>query len=489
MRTGHDAPEARGLLLPRRRLLARAGAGCGMLGLAGLLHDEQARAGAGPTTGGGPAENPLAPRSGHFPARAKAVIWLFINGGPSQVDTFDHKPALEKHDGEPLPGFDKNTGFFANAVGGLMKSPFAFRQHGESGAWVSSLFPHLARHVDRMAFLKGCWTDSNNHAPALVRMNTGATRVGFPCTGSWVTYGMGSENHDLPGFVVMYDTKGRGLPKGYAQNWAAGFLPGVFQGTGIDTAGTPIPNLARREGMTDAQQRAQFDLAARLNGRHLADSGPDAALQTRIESFELAYRMQMAAPEALDLATETRETHELYGLDDKTCGHFARQCLIARRLVERGVRFVQIYSGGEENQQSWDGHMDIKGNHAGFAAETDRPIAGLLADLARRGLLDETLVIWGGEFGRLPVAQKAAKPGRDHNPHAFTVWMAGGGVTHGGTDDIGFKAVENRVSVNDLHATILHLLGIDHTRLTYRFNGRDFRLTDVSGVVVRDVLA
>lgn len=493
MRTGHDAPEARGLLLPRRRLLTRAGAGCGMLGLAGLLHDEQARAGAGATPGGGLADNPLAPRSGHFPARAKAVIWLFINGGPSHVDTFDYKPELAARDGQPLPGLDPQTGFFKDAVGGLMKSPFEFRQHGESGAWVSSLFPHLSRHVDRMAFLKGCWTDSNNHAPALVRMNTGATRVGFPCTGSWVTYGMGSENRDLPGFVVMYDTKGRGLPKGYAQNWAAGFLPGVFQGTGIDTAGTPIPNLARREGMTDAQQRAQFDLAARLNGRHLADSGPDAALQTRIESFELAYRMQMAAPEALDLATETRETHELYGLDDPTCGHFARQCLIARRLVERGVRFVQIYSGGEENQQSWDGHMDIKGNHAGFAAETDRPIAGLLADLARRGLLDETLVIWGGEFGRLPVAQKAAKPGRDHNPHAFTVWMAGGGVrggvTHGGTDDIGFKAVENRVSVNDLHATILHLLGIDHTRLTYRFNGRDFRLTDVSGVVVRDVLA
>jgi hypothetical protein len=316
--------------------------------------------------------------------------------------------------------------------------------------------------------------------------------MGFPCTGSWVTYGLGSENRDLPGFVVMYDTKGRGLPKGYAQNWSAGFLPGVFQGTGIDTAGTPIPNLARTKGMTDAQQRAQFDLAARLNGHHLASTG-DASLQARIESFELAYRMQMSAPEALDLASESKETHDLYGLDDPTCGHFAKQCLIARRLVERGVRFIQIYSGGEENQKSWDGHNDIQGNHSGFAAETDRPIAALLEDLSRRGLLDETLVVWGGEFGRLPIAQKSAKPGRDHNPHAFTVWMAGGGVkggvTHGATDEVGFKAAENRVSVNDLHATILHLMGMDHKRLTYRFNGRDFRLTDVAGVVVDDIVA
>ena len=473
--------------LPRRELLTRAGAGFGLLGLAGLLQDEQAAAA---TVALGDA--PLAPRTGHLPARAKSVIWLFINGGPSHVDTFDYKPALEKHDGEPLPGFDKNTGFFANAVGGLMKSPFEFRRHGESGAWISSLFPRLARHADKMAFIKSCWTDSNNHAPALLKINTGMSRMGFPCAGSWVTYGLGSENRDLPGFVVMYDTKGRGLPKGYAQNWSAGFLPGVFQGTALDTAGVPIPNLARVQGMPEPLQRAQFDLAARLNGQHLSATG-DAALAARIESFELAYRMQMAAPEALDLAAESRETHELYGLDEPTCGHFAKQCLIARRLVERGVRFIQIYSGGEENQKSWDGHSDIQGNHAGFAAETDRPIAGLLEDLSRRGLLDETLVVWGGEFGRLPISQKGAKPGRDHNPHAFTVWMAGGGtkpgVCHGATDDFGFKAVTDRVSVNDLHATILHLLGMDHKRLTYRFNGRDFRLTDVAGVVLDSVLA
>jgi hypothetical protein len=291
----------------------------------------------------------------------------------------------------------------------------------------------------------------------------------------------------------MVDTKGRGLPKGYAQNWSAGFLPASFQGTTIDTAGTPIANLARRAAMTDREQRAQFDLAARLNARHRDRTGADGELEARIESYELAYRMQMTAPEALDLTAETRETLDLYGLDDPTCGHFARQCLTARRLVERGVRFVQIYSGGEENQQSWDGHADIRGNHAGFAAETDRPIAALLEDLDRRGLLDETLVVWGGEFGRLPIAQKGDLPGRDHNPHAFTMWLAGGGakggVTYGASDEFGFKAVENRVSVNDIHATILHLLGLDHTRLTHRFNGRDFRLTDVSGDVVRGILA
>ena len=472
------------IVLPRRTMLARCGAGFGLLALDRLLAEEAApglRAEA--NTAGLP----------HFAPKAKRVIWLFINGGPSQVDTFDHKPELAKRDGEPLAGFDANTGFFAGAVGGLMKSPFAFRQHGESGAWVSEIFPRLAAHVDRMAFVKSCWTDSNNHAPALLRVNTGLTRVGYPCTGSWVTYGLGSENRDLPGFVVMVDTKGRGLPKGYAQNWSAGFLPASFQGTTIDTAGTPIANLARRAAMTDREQRAQFDLAARLNARHRDRAGADGELEARIESYELAYRMQMTAPEALDLTAETRETLDLYGLDDPTCGHFARQCLTARRLVERGVRFVQIYSGGEENQQSWDGHADIRGNHAGFAAETDRPIAALLEDLDRRGLLDETLVVWGGEFGRLPIAQKGDQPGRDHNPHAFTMWLAGGGakggVTYGASDEFGFKAVENRVSVNDIHATILHLLGLDHTRLTHRFNGRDFRLTDVSGDVVRGIVA
>jgi hypothetical protein len=469
----------------RRQLLARAGGGFGMLALAGMLNEQ----GLAATTA---SLDPLAPREGHFPSRAKSVIWLFMNGGPSHVDCWDYKPELEKRDGQELQGFDQNTGFFTDSVGPLMKSPFKFAQHGQSGAWVSDLFPNMAQHVDKMSFLKSCHTESNNHSPALFMVNTGMARMGFPCVGAWVTYGLGSENRSLPGFVVMHDPKGRGLPKGYSQNWGSGFLPGVFQGTALANSGPPIHDLVRPAGMTDAEQRAQLDLLAQLNQHHLQQHPAEAELATRIESFELAYRMQMSAPDALDVASETAETQELYGLNDDRCSHFARQCLMARRLVERGVRCVQIYSGGEENEKSWDGHTNIKDNHSGFAAETDKPIAGLLADLERRGLLDSTLVIWGGEFGRLPIVQKGGT-GRDHNPHAFTVWMAGGGVkggyTHGATDEIGHKAVEDKVSINDLHATILHLLGMDHTKLTYRFNGREFRLTDVAGVVVDKILA
>lgn len=471
----------------RRDFLRRAGGGFGMLALSGLLQQEGMLAQAAPA-----AVNPLAPRPPHFAARARSVIWLFINGGPSHVDTWDYKPELQRRDGQELAGFDQNTGFFTNQVGPLMKSPFRFQRHGESGAWVSEIFPHLARHVDKMAFLKGCWTDSNNHSPALMKINTGLTRMGFPCVGSWVTYGLGSESQSLPAFVVMYDTLGRGLPKGYAQNWGAGFLPSIYQGTALKHQGAPIDNLTRPADLTDPQQRRQLDLLRRLNGQHLTRSAGDSELAARVETFELAYRMQMAAPEAIDVSRETAATQRLYGLDDPRCGHFARQCLTARRLVERGVRFVQVYSGGEENERSWDGHQNIEANHRGFAAETDRPIAALLHDLESRGLLDETLVIWGGEFGRLPLVQRGGT-GRDHNPHAFTTWMAGGGVrggvSYGETDEVGHRAVVDRVSVNDLHATILHLLGLDHERLTYRYNGRDFRLTDVSGRVVREVLA
>jgi hypothetical protein len=373
-----------------------------------------------------------------------------------------------------------------------MQSPFRFRRHGGCGAWVSEVFPNLARHVDKMAFLYSCWTDSNNHAPALLKINTGMTRMGFPCAGSWVTYGLGSESQSLPAFVVMYDTLGRGLPKGYAQNWGAGFLPSIYQGTALRPRGAPIDNLVRSPEMTDRQQRRQLDLLARLNRRRLGQHPAESELAARIETFELAYRMQMAAPEAIDVTRETQETQRLYGLDNPRCAHIARQCLVARRLVERGVRFVQIYSGGEENERSWDGHMNIAANHRQFAGETDQPFAALLEDLERRGLLHDTLVVWGGEFGRLPLVQRGGT-GRDHNPHAFTVWMAGGGVKggtlHGATDDIGHRAVVDRVSVHDLHATILHLLGLEHTRLTYRYSGRDFRLTDVSGNVVRDILA
>jgi hypothetical protein len=437
--------------------------------------------------------NPLAPRPAHFPMRAKNVIWLFMNGGQSQVDTWDYKPELEKRDGTELAGFDAKTGFFPGAVGPLMRSPFKFRQCGQSGTWASEIFDKMAAHVDDMAFIHSCFTETNNHSPALFQINTGFSRMGFPCVGSWVTYGLGTENQNLPAFVAMYDTLGRGLPKGHAQNWGAGFLPGVYQGTALNAQGAPIDNMVRLEHMNDDEQRRQLDLLKRLNQRHLEATPGEAELAARIESFELAYRMQLSAPEAFAIDDEPDSIKELYGVNDKRCAHFARQALVARRLVERGVRFVQIYSGGMENERSWDGHVDIAGNHRQFAGETDTPIAALLTDLKQRGLLDSTLVVCCGEFGRLPITQKAAKPGRDHNPHAFTTWFAGGGVKggyhYGETDEIGFKAAVNRVSVNDLHATILHLLGLDHLRLTYRFNGRDFRLTDVAGRVVKEIVA
>ena len=475
----------------RRDFLKRAGLGAGWLGLLSLLESEGLLAAAAAPS------DPLAPRPPHFAPRAKSVIWLFMNGGPSQIDTFDHKPELERMDGRELPGFDSETGFFTEEVGPLMKSPFRFARHGESGAWVSEIFPHLSRHVDRMAFVHSCFTKTNNHSPALFEMNTGMSRMGFPCVGSWVTYGLGSESRNLPSFVVMADTLGRGLPKGHAQNWGAGFLPGVFQGTALGPGDPPIDNLKRAASMTDAEQRRALDLVTRLNRRHLESAGGAPELAARIESFELAYRMQTAAPEVLDVEKEPESARRHYGLDDPRCAHFGKQCLLARRLVENGVRFVQIYSGGMENERSWDGHLDIAGNHRQFALETDRPIAALLEDLAQRGLLESTLVVWGGEFGRLPLVQRPkgnpVQAGRDHNPHAFTVWMAGGGVKggvhYGETDEIGHRAVVDRVSVNDLHATLLHLLGLDHERLTYRFSGRDFRLTDVAGRVVREILA
>ena len=475
--------------IPRRDMLRRCGAGAGLLGLATLLADERAL-NAAPSAS---ALDPLTPRPPHRDPRATSVIWIFVNGGPSQVDTWDYKPALEQHDGQELEGFDRFTGFFANAVGGLMKSPFQFLPRGECGKMVSEIFPYLGEHVDKMAFVHSGFTESNNHSPALFMMNCGQPRMGLPCVGSWVTYGLGSECRDLPAFVVMSDPLDRGLPKGHAANWSAGFLPGAFQGTWLKPKGMPIDNLARPEVMSPDAQRSQLDFLASLNHAHLRVGAGDAELGARIESFELAYRMQASAPEALDVHSETEATQQLYGLDQDHCRHFAAQCLTARRLVERGVRFIQIYSGGMENQRSWDGHSDIKGNHSGFALETDQPVAGLLTDLAQRGLLDETLVIWCGEFGRLPVAQKSETPGRDHNPHCFTAWLAGGGikggVSYGESDEFGHKAEVNKVHINDLHATILHTLGLDHERLTYSYNGRDFRLTDVAGNVIHDVLA
>ena len=474
----------------RRAFLRRAGNGLGLLALAGLLDQKGLLA----------AEDdrdlhPLAPRPPHFPAKAKSVIWLFMNGGPSQVDTWDYKPELEKQDGKELKGFDKATGFFVDQVGPLMKSPFSWKQHGQSGTWAPEIFPTISRHVDDIAFIHSCFTETNNHSPALFQINTGMSRMGFPCVGAWVTYGLGTENQNLPAFVAMYDTLGRGLPKGHAQNWGAGFLPGVYQGTALNAQGAPIDNLIRPDGMNDPEQRRQLDLLKRLNAPYQQEHEEEAELSARVNSFELAYRMQMAAPEALDVTKEPEAIQKLYGMDNPKCAHFSKQVLMARRLVERGVRFVQIYSGGMENERSWDGHIDLAGNHRQFAGETDIPIGGLLTDLKQRGLLDSTLVIWGGEFGRLPLSQRTKDTklaGRDHNPHAFTTWFAGGGVKggahHGETDEIGHKAAVDRVSVNDLHATILALLGLDHTKLTYKYNGRNFRLTDVAGEVVKKII-
>lgn len=470
----------------RRQFLSHAGSGCGALALAALLSpDASADATAMQAA-------PLAVRDAHFEARAKSVIWLFMHGAPSHVDTWDYKPQLWQRDGQQLPDFDQSTGFFAGAGGPIMKSPFRWKQHGESGTWASEVFPHLSQHVDDLAFIHSCFAHENNHSPAQFQMNTGMARMGFPCVGSWVTYGLGTENQNLPGFIVMYDSRGRGLPKSRASSWGAGFLPGVFQGTPVNSSGPPINNLQPSRRRSRRAQRNQLDLIKQLNRGQIERLPAEEALNARIETFELAYRMQMAAPDAIELSQESQTTHRLYGTDNPRCSHFAKQALTARRLVERGVRFVQLYSGGFANQDCWDAHENIDGNHRQFAGETDQPIAALLADLKERGLLDSTLVVCSGEFGRLPLVQKGGT-GRDHNPHAFTTWFAGGGTrggTHyGATDEIGFKAVENRVSIHDLHATILHTLGLDHKRLTFRHNGRDFRLTDVAGRVVKEVIA
>ncbi len=486
----------------RRNLLKQAGAGFGMVGLLSLLREQgivQDDKVMGDDIGllGSRALEPLAPQKPHFDAKAKRVIWIFVNGGPSQVDTWDYRPALEKYHDKSIkefaPDFSNTTGFFKNAVGNLMKSPFAFTPRGQCGKMVSSIFPKLGEHVDKMTFIHSGYTESNNHSPALFAMNTGFARMGYPCAGSWITYGLGSESRDLPGFVVMSDPKGRGLPKGHAANWSAGFLPGVYQGTHLKPTGQAIDNLTPPRNVDATIQRTQLDLLKELNSGHLVHHPYENDIASRMESFELAFRMQAIAPEVLDVDREPESMRSLYGIGVDRCDHFARQCLMARRLLEHGVRFIQIYSGGMENQRSWDGHNDIQGNHQQFADETDQPVAALLTDLAQRGLLKDTLVIWCGEFGRLPIAQVAAKPGRDHNPHCFSAWMAGGGVkggfTYGESDEIGYKAAVDRMHINDFHATILHLLGLDHTRLTYRYNGRNFRLTDVAGDVIHKIIA
>ncbi|MGZ0173616.1 MAG: DUF1501 domain-containing protein [Planctomycetales bacterium] len=459
----------------RRDIISMGGHGLGALALSSLCSPGLIKA---------------APTLSQITPRAKSIIWLVMNGGQSHVDTWDYKPQLAKSNGKKLEGFDNEVGFFPNKVGAIMQSPFSFKQYGECGKWVSDLFPNTGQHVDDMAFVHSCHGKSNNHSPALFTLNTGVSRMGYPCVGSWVTYGMGTENQNLPSFVVMTDPKGRGLPKGQAQNWGAGFLPGSFQGTALNNSGQPINDLTRSAGTSDPQQRRQLDLINTLNREHQETREANAELEARIQSFELAYRMQTAAPEVFNLKRESPSTLSMYGLDDKRCAHFGRQCLTARRLVENGVRFVQLYSGGTENQKSWDGHVDIEGNHRGFAEEVDQPISALLTDLKQRGMLEETLVVCGGEFGRLPVAQVGSTPGRDHNPNAFTTWFAGGGikggVSYGETDELGLKATVDKVTIHDLHATILHQLGINHEQLTYGINGLDVKLTGIEKAYVID---
>jgi hypothetical protein len=477
------------LLYPsRRQFLQRAGMGCGSLALAALLHQEGLMGAPAQTT-----VNPLAPKPSHFPGKAKAVIWLFMTGSPSQVDTFDYKPELQKRDGQSLAGADPKTGFFTTS-GKCLRSPFGWKQYGQSGSWVSDILPHTAKHVDDMAFIHSCHSRANNHAPAAMEICCGLAKPGYPSMGAWVTYGLGSLNQNLPAFVVMHETK----PRGEDGIWSPGFLPKNYQPLLLDSRQREaIANLARSKEMGDPQQRAQLDILKLLNQEHQQQRPLEGDLAARIQSYELAYRMQMTAPEALDLRQETEATQALYGVDNKDCSVFARQCLMARRLVERGVRFVQIFAGrgvggdGSVGDVPWDGHDNIETNHRSCAKATDQPTGGLLADLKARGLLDSTLVIWSGEFGRTSDSQ--GSKGRDHNPQAFTVWMAGGGIKggvhYGRSCEFGYKAVEDRVSVHDLQATILHLFGLDHTKLTYRFNARDFRLTDVYGNVIQEILA
>ena len=476
----------------RRSFLKNAGLGCGSLALMKLLQDQQLLSQALAKSATANAQAAVSQLQPHFAPKAKSVIWLFMPGSPSQVDTFDYKPELQKRSGQKLEGADPKTGFFTTS-GKMLGSPFKWKQYGESGAWASEVFPHTTQHVDKMAFIYSMYSRSNNHTPAMLEMNSGMFLQGRPCMGSWLTYGLGSANNNLPGFVVLHGH----MPRGGTPIWSPGFLPKKYQPTAIDgRSAVPIANLARLKGMNDKQQRAQLDVLKSLNAKHQKLRPHEADLAARLESFELAYRMQTAAPEAMDINRESKVMREVYGIDKKETQLVGKQCLTARRLIERGVRFVQIYAGtnggaGGVADVPWDGHSDIGVNHRIAAKSVDQPIGALLGDLESRGMLDETLVVWGGEFGRTSDSQ--GSKGRDHNPNAFTMWMAGGGikggVQYGASDEFGYKAVDKRVGVNDLHATILHLLGIDHERLTYRFNGRDYRLTDIAGSVIKPLLA
>ncbi len=466
-------------------MLQQCGAGFGMLALAGLLAQE-AEAEENPKSKiqNPKSEGPLAPRAPMFPAKAKRVIFLFMHGGPSQVDTFDPKPLLTRDNGKPLP-FAKPRVQFAQ-TGNLLKSPWEFKKYGQSGIEVSDLFPHVGGCADDLCILRSMHGSNPAHGGALLALHTGSDTFVRPSMGSWITYGLGSENQSLPGFVTICPTLGHGG----VQNWSSAFLPAAYQGTPIGNASIPASraafnNIKNAEDTADLQ-RMQLDMLKNMNEDQLKHFGHDPQLEGRIQSFELAFRMQTEAPELMDISSESKATLALYGVGESPTDNFGRQCLLARRFSEKGVRFVQV-----THSYKWDQHGDLRNGHSNNAREVDKPISGLLKDLKARGLLQDTLVLWGGEFGRTPTAQ--GNDGRDHNPHGYSMWLAGGGVkggiTYGATDDYGYYAAENKMHIHDLHATLLHLLGIDHKKLIYRYGGRDYRLTDVSGEIAKDIFA
>jgi hypothetical protein len=475
----------------RREFLWQTGGGFASVTLAAMLGDDFFASQSLAADGVSRFVNPLAPKKPHHAARAKSVIFLYMYGGPSHIDTFDYKPAMKGRDNQTIAVKTFGRGGH-KSKGRIVEPRWAFKQYGQCGKWVSDLFPRLATHVDDIAFLHSMTADSPIHGSAMIQMNTGKILSGAPSIGSWLNYGLGTQNENLPGYVVMLDP--RGGPISGAKNWSSGYMPAQYEGTIFRSQGTPILDLARPEGTSESAQRRLLDTLHEFNADHEANRPGNSALQARIASYELAFKMQSSAPEATDLSREAEEVRELYGLNDKRSAHFGRQCLLARRLVERGVRFVQLYSGGNHNDANWDAHDDLKVNHTLHAGETDKPIAGLLTDLKRRGLLDSTLIVWGGEFGRQPTAEYEKGTGRDHNAYGFTMWLAGGGikggVSVGTTDELGSAAVEKPFHVKHLHATILDRMGLDPDRLTYFYSGLDQKLVGVEGAEpIHDILA
>ena len=468
----------------RREFLWEIGGGFGAVALAGLFGDSL-------TAAPGGFANPLAPKKPHFAAKAKSVIFIFCYGGPSHVDTFEYKPALYPLDGKTIPVKTFGRGGH-KSMGRVVGPKWQFKQYGQCGKRVSDLFPHIATCVDDIAFVHSMYAESPIHGSALLMMNSGRLLSGHPALGSWVNYGLGSENENFPGFVVMLDNKGG--PISGPKNWSSGYMPAAFQGTVIRADGTPIHDLDLPQGMDRESQRHMLDRLREKNEEHLSIRSDNGDLAGRIASYELAFKMQQHAPEAVDFSKEDAKTLDLYGVSDKRTADFGRKCLLARRLVERGVRFVQVYSGGAHNDDNWDAHTDIVKNHTKHAGDTDKPVAGLLKDLKRRGLLDSTLVVWGGEFGRQPTAEYTQGTGRDHNSYGFTMWMAGGGikggVSVGATDELGNAAVEDRQHVKNLHATVLHQMGLDPNKLSYFYGGLDQKLVGVEGAEpIHEVIA